>query len=37
MGNKSQFSVILHDPDAKSEDGKIYLEKQLEKLENKDL
>jgi hypothetical protein len=37
IGNKSQYSVVLHDPDAKNEDGRSYLEKKLEILQNIDL
>ena len=34
MGNKSQYCVILHDADAKNEEGQTYLDKKLEILQN---
>jgi hypothetical protein len=37
IGNKSQYSVLLHDTEAKNEEGTSYLEKMLEILSNKDL
>jgi hypothetical protein len=37
MGNKSQYCVMLHDADAKNEEGNTYLEKKLEILHLKDL
>ncbi len=37
IGNKSQYSVLLHDSDAKNEEGSSYLDKMLEILKDKDL
>jgi hypothetical protein len=37
IGNKSQYSVLIYDADAKNEDGPSYLDKMLEILINKDL
>ena len=37
MGNKAQYCVILHDADARNEDGQTYLDKKLEVLQNYDI
>jgi hypothetical protein len=37
IGNKSQYSVLIHDAEAKNEEGPSYLDKMLEILINKDL
>ena len=37
VGNKGQYSVILHDKDSKNADGRIYLQQKLEALESQDL
>ena len=37
VGNKGQYSVILHDPEAKNVDGTVYLEAKLEALSNFDI